>query len=367
MIISIDWIKDFVKIPEISSDELATRFTMATCEVEEVLLTGELLSRVSVAQITEVNKHPDSDHLHLVKFETGKGIKEVVCGAPNVKQGLKVPYAPLGTEFPGGFTLVPKKIRGVMSEGMLCSETELSIGSDDSGLAELPEDAQVGISILDFLGKKRDVLLDIDNKSLTHRPDLWGHYGLAREFAAVFGEDLKNPYNNNWEKSLTDKFSSDKPHVSVEVNSDSSCLGYSGISVDNVTIKDSPDWMKERLEACGLRAINNIVDISNYVMLELGHPLHIFDRDMIEGGRIVVRKAGDLHKFLTLDEIERDLIESDTVVCDTKKPLVIAGIMGGIESGVKESTSSIFIEAANCVDSQIRKTSARLGLRTDSS
>ncbi|MCP4156570.1 MAG: phenylalanine--tRNA ligase subunit beta, partial [bacterium] len=270
----------------------------------------------------------------------------------------KVPYAPLGTSFPGGFTLVPKKIRGIMSEGMLCSETELSIGSDDSGLAELPEEAKVGISILEYLGKKRDILLDIENKSLTHRPDLWGHYGMAREFSAVFDEELLAPYNREWEENLSKQFTTEAAPVTLGVDPDSCCLGYSGISVDNVTIKESPGWMKERLEACGLRAINNIVDISNYVMLELGHPLHIFDRDMISGGKIVVRKAGDLHKFLTLDEIERELVESDTVVCDAKKPLVIAGIMGGQESGVKESTSRIFIETANWVDSEVRKTSA---------
>jgi len=367
MIVSIDWIKDFVNIPDISSEELATKFTLATCEVEEVLLTGELLNNVSVAQITEVNKHPDSDHLHLVKFETGKGIREVVCGAPNVKPGLKVPYAPIGTSFPGGFTLVPKKIRGVMSEGMLCSETELSIGADDSGLAELPESAVIGQTMLDYLGKKRDVLLDIDNKSLTHRPDLWGHFGLAREFSAVFGEELKYPYDQKWEEALRAKFTSEKNPVLIEVNPDSSCLGFSGISVDGVTVQDSPDWMKERLEACGLRAINNIVDISNYVMLELGHPLHIFDRDTIKGGKIIVRRAGDDDKFVTLDEVERTLIPSDTLVCDTERASSIAGIMGGLDSGVKESTSKIFIEVANWKDSEIRTTSSRLGLRTDAS
>ena len=367
MIVSIDWIKDFVNIPDISSEELSTRFTMATCEVEEVLLTGELLNNVSIAQITEVNDHPDSDHLHLVKFETGKGIREVVCGAPNVKPGLKVPFAPIGTSFPGGFTLVPKKIRGVMSEGMLCSETELSIGTDDSGLAELPENAQVGQTMLEYLGKKRDVLLDIDNKSLTHRPDLWGHFGMAREFAAVFGEKLNYPYDSAWEKSLSEKFTSDNAPVSIEVDSDSSCLGFSGISVDNVIIQDSPDWMKERLEACGLRAINNIVDISNYVMLELGHPLHIFDRDTIKGGKIIVRRAGSDSTFTTLDEVERTLIPSDTLVCDAERSSSIAGIMGGLDSGVKESTSRIFIETANWKDSEIRMTSSRLGLRTDAS
>jgi len=368
MIISIDWIKDFVNIPDMSPDELAVKFTLATCEVEEVLMTGELLNNVTVAQITEVNEHPDSEHLHLVKFETGKGIREVVCGAPNVAPGKKVPFAPIGTSFPGGFTLVPKKIRGIMSEGMLCSETELSIGNDDSGLAELPEDAVVGQTMLEHLGRRRDVLLDIDNKSLTHRPDLWGHYGMAREFAAVFEEELKKPYGEGWEKELSAKFTDEKPPVTLDVNPDSACLGFSGISVDNVTVKESPQWMKERLEACGLRAINNIVDISNYVMLELGHPLHIFDRDTIKGGKIIVRRAGDLDKtFTTLDEVERELISSDTLVCDAERASSIAGIMGGLESGVKESTSRIFIEVANWVDSEVRMTSSRLGLRTDAS
>lgn len=368
MIISIDWIKDFVNIPDMSPDELAVKFTLATCEVEEVLMTGDLLNNVTVAQITEVNNHPDSDHLHLVKFETGKGVREVVCGAPNVAPGKKVPFAPVGTTFPGGFTLTPKKIRGVMSEGMLCSETELSIGSDDSGLAELPENAVVGETMLDHLGQKRDVLLDIDNKSLTHRPDLWGHYGMAREFAAVFGKELKKPYDEHWEKSLVEKFSDEKPPLTIEVDPDSACLGFSGIAVDNVTIQESPQWMKDRLEACGLRAINNIVDISNYVMLELGHPLHMFDRDMMKGNKIIVRRAGEIDKkFTTLDEVERDLIPSDTLVCDMEKASSIAGIMGGLYSGVKDTTRRIFIEVANWADSEIRMTSARLGLRTDAS
>ncbi|MBB6482080.1 phenylalanine--tRNA ligase subunit beta [Spirochaeta isovalerica] len=368
MIISIDWIKDFVNIPDMSPDELAVKFTLATCEVEEVLMTGELLNNVTVAEITEVNPHPDSEHLHLVKFETGKGIREVVCGAPNVAPGKKVPFAPIGTTFPGGFTLTPKKIRGVMSEGMLCSETELSIGSDDSGLAELPEDAVIGETMLDHLGRRRDILLDIDNKSLTHRPDLWGHYGMAREFAAVFGQDLKKPYGEAWEKELTSKFTEENSPVTIEVDADSACLGFSGIAVDGVTVQDSPRWMKDRLEACGLRAINNIVDISNYVMLELGHPLHMFDRDTIKGGKIIVRRAGDRDKtFTTLDEVERELNPADTLVCDTEGPSSIAGIMGGLDSGVKETTSRIFIEVANWVDSEVRMTSSRLGLRTDAS
>ncbi|MDC7239669.1 MAG: hypothetical protein PQJ50_04840, partial [Spirochaetales bacterium] len=179
MHISIDWIKDFVELPDMDPRDLAVRFTMATCEVEDVLTTGELLNRVKIVEITEIEDHPDSDHLHLVKFTDGKEVKQVVCGAPNVAVGKKVPFAPLGTTFAGGFTLVPKKIRGIMSEGMLCSETELEIGDDDSGLKIFDADAPLGMTVGEYIGQKSDILLDIDNKSITHRPDLWGHYGMA--------------------------------------------------------------------------------------------------------------------------------------------------------------------------------------------
>ena len=365
MYISIDWIKDYVELPDLSPEELAVRFTMATCEVEEVKTTGALLEKVRIVQITEIQNHPDSDHLHLVKFTDGKGSWEVVCGAPNVAVGKKVPYAPLGTTFAGGFTLVPKKIRGIMSEGMLCSETELEIGNDDSGLKIFPDDAPLGISVAEYLGVKGDILFDIDNKSITHRPDLWGHYGMAREFAAVFRNELKNPFSLEWEKKIQGWFSSDKPPVTIEVDKDSANLGFKGLSMDNITIKDSPQWMQERLNACGMRPINNIVDISNYVMLELGMPNHIFDRDTNRGGRIVVRRAGENMKFTTLDEVERDIVPTDTMVCDAEGPASIAGIMGGLDSGIADTTSRIFLEAANWVDAEVRRTSTRLGLRTD--
>ena len=365
MHISIDWIKDYVELPDLPPEELAVRFTMATCEVEEVKTTGELLEKVRIVEITEIQDHPDSDHLHLVKFTDGKDSWEVVCGAPNVAVGKKVPYAPLGTTFAGGFTLVPKKIRGVMSEGMLCSETELEIGNDDSGLKIFPDDAPLGISIAEYLGVKGDILFDIDNKSITHRPDLWGHYGMAREFAAVFRNELKNPFSSEWEKKIQEWFSSDKPPVTIEVDNDSANLGFKGLSMDNITIKDSPKWMQDRLNACGMRPINNIVDISNYVMLELGMPNHIFDRDTNRGGKIVVKRAGESMKFTTLDEVERDMIPSDTMVCDAEGPASIAGIMGGLDSGIADTTSRIFLEAANWVDAEVRRTSTRLGLRTD--
>ena len=368
MKISIDWIKDFVNIPEISDKELSEKFTLATCEVEDVEKTGELLNSIYIVEVVGKEKHPDSDHLNLVTFKINDSdIKQVVCGAPNVEVGIKVPFAPIGTSFPDGFTLVPKKIRGVMSEGMLCSETELGIGNDDSGLKILPTDAPVGSKLGSYLNVKQNVILDIDNKSITHRPDLWGHYGMAREFSAVFGNPLKDSFGKEWSEKIKSKLNSETAPVKVKVEKGTNCLGYRGISIDGVTVTDSPLWLKQRLQECDVRSINSIVDISNYVMLELGMPNHIFDREKIQGDEIIIRTTGNEHKFITLDEVERDLISNDTVVCDTKKPLVIAGIMGGLESGVTENTTKIFIESANWIDAEIRKTSTRLGLRTDSS
>ncbi len=365
MHISIDWIKDFVELPDMDPKDLAVRFTMATCEVEDVLTTGELLNRVKIVEITEIEDHPDSDHLHLVKFTDGKEVKQVVCGAPNVAVGKKVPFAPLGTTFAGGFTLVPKKIRGIMSEGMLCSETELEIGDDDSGLKIFEDSAPLGVSVGEYIGQKSDILLDIDNKSITHRPDLWGHYGMAREFAAVFGNPLKDQFNKEWEAKIKGWMTSEEAPVSISVEPDTCNLGFVGITMDGVTIKPSPRYMQDRLNACGMRPINNIVDISNYVMLELGIPNHIYDRTTIKGDRIIVRPAGEDKEFTTLDEVKRDLIPTDTMVCDAEGPSGIAGIMGGLDSSIADDTTGLFIEVANWKDAEVRRTSTRLGLRTD--
>ncbi|AHC16735.1 phenylalanine--tRNA ligase subunit beta [Salinispira pacifica] len=368
MKISLDWIQDFTELPgELSPEEIGTQFTLSTCEVEGVERSNEHLEQVTVAQITGIEPHPEADKLNLVRFKTGDGEKQVVCGAPNVAVGQKVPFAPVGTTLPIGFTLEPKKIRGVLSEGMLCAEDELGLGEGHEGLMILDGDAALGQTLADYLKTSTDVLLDIDNKSITHRPDLWGHYGMAREFAAVFRKELKTPFDESWMQKLRKLQTKDPSPVSIQVDEKSACLGYMGLSVDNVTVKPSPQWMQNRLIACGLRPINNIVDISNYVMLELGQPNHIFDRETIRGGTIIVREMGEHHTFTTLDEVERHIIPGDTMVCDAQGPSVIGGIMGGLSSSVKEQTSSIFIEAANWVDARIRHTSTRLGLRTDSS
>ncbi|MGM0443966.1 MAG: phenylalanine--tRNA ligase subunit beta [Fibrobacterota bacterium] len=366
MKISIDWIKDFTDTAFRDAAQLATDFTMTTCEVEEVLQPGKFLEGVYVSEITEVSQHPDADKLSLVTVETGTGTQTVVCGAPNVRPGLKVPYAPVGTTFPNGLTLVPKKIRGVESSGMLCAQDELELGTDHSGLMELDSTLTVGETIAQALNIETDTIFDIDNKSITHRPDLWGHHGMAREFALLCDTPLKNTFNHEWREGLLSHTGTGSSPIVPSVE-ESACKAYYGLSLSGITVEESPAWMQQRLINCDLRPINNIVDISNYVMLELGIPLHIFDRDEIHNDTIRIHRLTEDTPFTTLDEEERLLKTSETVVSDSEEPLVIAGIMGGLRSGVTPSTQNIFIEVANWDSAEIRKTSARIGLRTDSS
>lgn len=368
MLISLNWIKDFVDIPNLPPKELASKFTLATAEVEDVIVKGEGLRPVTVVEIKSLRRHPDSDKLNLVTVDIGQGTtKEIVCGAPNVREGLKVPFAPIGTTLPNGMTLEPKKIRGILSEGMLCSETELGLGEGKAGLMELSPEAKVGMAIPDYLKLETDVILDVDNKSLTHRPDLWGFMGLAREFAAAHGKPLRNRFSSEWEKKIEAKFTKESSPVKLDVSEDSSCLAYYGLSIDGIKMKPTPEVIKNRLEAVGLRSINLIVDISNYVMIELGIPNHVFDREKIHGDKVMIKRAGEGMKFKTLDDVDRDLIPTDTIISDSDRPLVLAGIMGGLESGVTDSTTKLFLEVANWEAPEVRKTSVRLGLRTDSS
>lgn len=366
MLISLDWIKEFTELPQMKADDLANAFTMTTAEVEEVKTTFEHLKKIKVAKILSMRKHPEADKLNLVTINYGDGEKEVVCGAGNVRVGLKIPYAPIGVTLPNGLTLEPKKIRGILSEGMLCSADELGHGEKSDGLLELIDKAEIGSSMLDYFDFKADVILDVDNKSLTHRPDLWGHYGLAREFAACYDHKLKTPFGDSWVKSIESKFTTNSSPMIPEVQ-ESSCSSYYGVSIDGIKVSESSNTVKARLEAVGLRPINNIVDISNYVMLELGIPMHIFDRDKLEGNRIIIKRADKGESFTTLDEVQRSLEDTDTVISDEKKSLVLAGIMGGMNSGVDKNTKNIFIEVANFNADEVRKTSTRLGLRTDSS
>ena len=378
MLISIDWIRDFVPIPEESPQEIAEKVTLATAEVESFHALKSHFKSVRVAQIKSIRQHPQADRLKLVSFDDGQ-IREVVCGADNAREGLKVAYAPVGIELPGGLVLETKKIRGQISEGMLCSAQELGLeegengpqdgqtGKQLPGIIELPGHATVGQSLADFLQTQEDIVLDIDHKSLTHRPDLWGHYGLARECATIWEGALANPYDLKWKTSLEKHFSKGPSPLHPKVDRQSSALSYWALSVTGVRVEQSPHWMQERLNACGMRPINSLVDISNYVMLELGIPNHIFDRDMIRGETVNIRGLRQKRHFITLDNVQRELLEADTVIADENKTLAIAGIMGGQHSEVTEKTDKILIEVANWKAHDVRRTCHRLGLRTESS
>jgi phenylalanyl-tRNA synthetase beta chain len=369
MLISLDWIRDFTEVPQdLSAQDIGLRVTMGTAEVEEVISLGQFWKQIKVVEITHIEPHPEADKLNLVTFKLNDEESfRVVCGAGNVRVGLRTPFAPIGTTLPVGFTLEPKKIRGILSEGMLCSEEELGLAESSKGIMELPQDAPLGLSLKQYWEKNEDTLFDIDNKSLTHRPDLWGHYGMAREFAALYDQELKKPFNESWSSSLEKDFNDEAAPIKVVVEKESCGLAYFGLSLDNISVGESPQFIKDRLTAVGLRPINNIVDISNYVMIELGMPLHIFDRNKIEGDTLTIKLTGSEQTFVTLDEVERKLTVNDTVIADAQKPLVIAGIMGGLNSGVTAETKNIFIEVANWKSDAVRKTSTRLGLRTDSS
>ena len=334
MLISLNWINDFSPIPDLSPEKITEDFTLSTAEVEEFTHVNNHLSQIIIAKVDEVRPHPEADRLRLVKFQTGDGQREVVCGAPNVRPGITVAYAPIGVTLPNGLTLEARKIRGVLSEGMLCSPDELGVGEDADGIWELPDDAPLGTTLAEFLKSESDIIIDVDNKSLTHRPDLWGHFGIAREFSAIYESELQDRFDETWEKKLEAKCSKDPAPITVSVKSDTSCLGYFGLTVENVQVTESPLWMQQRLTAVGLRPINNMVDIGNYVMLELGIPMHIFDKNKIGDSKIIVRRAKEGQKLAMLDESTAELEPDDTVVADGTKPLVVAGIMGGAESGV---------------------------------
>ncbi len=368
MLISIDWIRDFTNVPNLPAKDIYSRFTLATAEVEDMTTVGEHLEKIVVAEILSFEKHPEADKLNLVTFKiSDTDIRKVVCGASNVKVGIRIPYAPLGVKLPNGLLLEAKKIRGVLSEGMLCSEEELGFKDSSEGIMELPLDAPIGMNMLTYFEMKKDTILDIDNKSLTHRPDLWGHYGMAREFSAIFETPLQNRFDEAWSSGLKKHFTNDSSPIKVRFDGESAGLAYFGLSLSNLKGGESPEWLKARLKATGLRSINNIVDVSNYVMLELGMPLHIFDRDLITGNEVIIKKLDSEASFKTLDDVERKLEAGDTVISDSKGPLVLAGIMGGLNSGVSLQTKNIFIEVANWKAAMVRRTSTRLGLRSDSS
>jgi len=358
--ISINWIRDFVPLPTLNPQEISNRITLSTAEVEGVEEIGKQFAQVLTARVLEVKPHPNAEKLRLVRVHDGMGEMEVVCGAPNVAVGQIVALAKAGAVLPTG-ELKAAVIRGVRSEGMILAEDELGVSSNHDGIMVFSSETAVG-QTLDKLFGAPDIVLEIDNKSLTHRPDLWGHVGFAREFAAI----THRPHHFRTDTSQITPPAEPDPLV-VENRTPELCPRYSALVVRNVRVLPSPLWLQQRLRAVGLRPINNLVDVTNYVMLEVGEPLHAFDRRQILGDKIVIRRAEPGEHFITLDEREHELISDDILIADGERAVALAGVMGGMNSAVADDTTCVVLEAANFHPAHIRRTAGRLNLRTDSS
>jgi phenylalanyl-tRNA synthetase beta chain len=370
MKIPLSWLREFVTI-EAPLEELCHRLTVAGLEVEKVEQLAPKFSGVWTAKVVSVERHPNADRLSLCEVDAGEhGRVHVVCGAPNVKPGMMAALAQVGARLGGADhasseepnleetpPLEAATIRGVRSEGMLCSERELGLSTEHAGILELEPKTPLGVDLANYL-ELSDVVLDI---AITpNRGDCLSVLGLAREIAALFDLKLQFP-------KVRAAAAKDGQQLQIEIAAPDFCPRYAGLAMSRVKIGQAPRWMTRRLSLCGMRSVNNLVDITNYVMLELGQPLHAFDLRKIEGGRIVVRRAGSDRQFTTLDNSKRELMESDLIIADSVKPLAIAGVMGGLDSEVSESTTEILLESAYFDPITIARTARRLGLRSEAS
>jgi len=373
MKISYNWLKDYVKT-DLPPEELGKLLTGCGLEVESIEKFETVkggLEGIVVGQVMSKEKHPDADRLNLTTVDVGTGtLLNIVCGAANVEAGQKVVVATIGAKlYPSAgepFEIKKSKIRGAASEGMICAEDEIGLGTSHAGIMVLDADAKPGTPAKDYFKIEEDYTFEI---GLTpNRADAASHVGVARDLVAVL-----NAMHQDSETTL------DLPNVSnfqvvntrsvieVKVEDTAACPRYSGISISNIKVTDSPDWLKNRLKSIGVRPINNIVDITNYVLHELGQPLHAFDAAKIKGNKITVKKLADKTKFKTLDEAERELSPEDLMICNAEDGMCIAGVFGGIESGVTESTTEIFLESAYFNSTSIRRSAKRHGLKTDAS
>ncbi len=369
MKISYSWLKDYIKLNQ-SPEEICDILTQTGLEVgglEEVETIKGGMKGLVIGEVITCEKHPNSDHLSVTTVNIGTDeLLHIVCGAPNVAASQKVVVATVGTTLYSGddeFKIKKSKIRGEVSMGMICAEDEIGIGTDHDGIIVLDENARVGTAAKDHFNVESDWIIEID---LTpNRIDGASHIGAARDLAAF----LKKTENIEYTKPLVDKFKIDNRdlEIPVELKNPEACKRYAGITISNIEVKESPDWLQNRLKTIGLSPINNIVDITNYVLFETGQPLHAFDAAEIKGGKVIVQTLPAKTKFTTLDEVERELDKDDLMICNAVEGMCIGGVFGGINSGVKESTKHIFLESA-CFDPIfIRKTARRHGLSTDAS
>lgn len=358
MFISMNWISDFVDLSGLDKLDLISKFSLSTAEVEnEIFMKGSDLSGVVVAQIKSVEPHPESKKLHLLKVDAGDGkLTDVVCGAPNVRVGMKTAFAKVGAQL-GDITIAPRPLAGFESCGMCCSEKEIGISDNNDGIMDITEDVACGTDIKDLYAID-DIVFEVDNKSLTNRPDLWGHYGIAREFACI----AKRPLRPIPQIDLSAYDSLDKIDMKIE---DDLCQRYSCLKVENVTQNVSPMNMRIRLFYCGMRGINLLADLTNYLMLEMGQPMHAFDSRKVE--KIRIKRFEKPFTFTTLDGVERNIDENTLMICNGDTPVAIAGIMGGLDSEIVEDTTQLTLESATFNSASIRKSAVRLAHRTDAS
>ena len=371
MNISYNWLKDYLQF-DLSSQETAAALTsigLETGGVEEIQTIKGGMEGLVIGEVLTCVKHPNSDHLSLTTVNIGNGEEplKIVCGAPNVAAGQKVVVATVGTKLYSGddeFTIKRSKIRGEESFGMICAEDEIGIGTSHDGIIVLPDNAVVGTLAKDYYNVKSDFVLEVD--ITPNRVDAASHFGVARDLAAYLKQAGK-PFSLI--KPSVEDFKIDKPEggIDVIVENTEACPRYSGLTIRGVLVKESPDWLKNKLSLIGLRPINNIVDITNFILHETGHPMHAFDADHIEGNKVVVRTLPEGSKFTTLDEQERELNANDLMICNATDGMCIAGVFGGLQSGVTESTKDIFLESAYFNPTWVRKTARRHGLNTDSS
>src|SRR5438094_563187 len=350
---SVNWLREFVDLPE-SPEEIADLLTRAGVETQNIETRGARIDNVIVSQVTASSRHPNADRLTVCEVDDGSGTKrQIVCGATNYKVGDKVPLALPGAKLPNGTEIRKSKLRGIESEGMLCSAIELGMGSDAAGLLILSPEAKVGAPISDLFPS--DTILDVE--VTPNRGDLLSHFGLAREIAALTGKKLKSTPRES-------KIAIKKTGVTITATHE--CPFFSARKIDNVNVGPSPQWLRTKIESVGIRSINNIVDISNFVMLELGQPTHAFDANKLRGD-INVRLAHDGEKFLALDGKTYSLKPDNCVVADQERAVGIGGVMGGEETGVTDSTKNILLEAAYFLPASIRLTERDLNLQSDAS
>lgn len=358
MFLSMNWISDFVDLTGLDKLKLISQFSLSTAEVEnEIFFKGSDISGIVVAEIKSVENHPESKKLHLLKVDAGDGtLTDVVCGAPNVRVGMKTAFAKVGAKI-GEIEITPRKLAGCTSNGMCCSEREIGISDNHEGIMDITEEVKPGTDIKDVY-QIEDIVFEVDNKSLTNRPDLWGHYGIAREFAALAGRELKPLECVNLEAY------NGLPKVDMKIE-DPLCQRYSCMQVENITKNVSPVNMRIRLFYCGMRGINLLADLTNYLMLEMGQPMHAFDSRKVE--KLRIKRFAEPFTFLTLDGVERNCDENTLMICNDNTPVAIAGIMGGLDSEIVDDTTTLTLESATFDPVSIRKSTVRLAHRTDAS